>query len=295
MLVGITAPNKIQEMTAVVSGGMEGIAHGSLRADGNHRVPNVDAHSDGDFKFNLGNFENEWNDNNSLLVFRYFNDFDRPLCAGGRFFIQALLPSAEHPTDLIEPENESAVAFVANHFLFPRELQEKTEQIGRGDSSRYEGEFFKRIISETGLKKRLEKTQENIVNPRADRVAVDALQVYYAFMPQAVTLLRFYKNQRSISLGGGLNSMYVHAYLRLYHLDGKSIAHLGTIFAWEEKEEGRHRFSIASRGRTQKHPRLSQEQDVCARRIFSFQYFRPQAAQYPQSKCARPRDAPLDL
>ena len=202
MLVGITAPNKIQEMTAVVSGGMEGIAHGSLRADGNHRVPNVDAHSDGDFKFNLGNFENEWNDNNSLLVFRYFNDFDRPLCAGGRFFIQALLPSAEHPTDLIEPENESAVAFVANHFLFPRELQEKTEQIGRGDSSRYEGEFFKRIISETGLKKRLEKTQENIVNPRADRVAVDALQVYYAFMPQAVTLLRFYENQRSISLGG---------------------------------------------------------------------------------------------
>src|SRR3989344_7913964 len=98
MLVGITAPNKIQEMTAVVSGGMEGIAHGSLRADGNHRVPNVDAHSDGDFKFNLGNFENEWNDNNSLLVFRYFNDFDRPPCSGGGLFFFFLFSSPRPPT-----------------------------------------------------------------------------------------------------------------------------------------------------------------------------------------------------
>ena len=38
-------------------------------ADGNHRVPNVNANSDGDFNFNLGNFENVWNQNNAFLCF----------------------------------------------------------------------------------------------------------------------------------------------------------------------------------------------------------------------------------
>ena len=36
-------------------------------SDGNHRVPNVNANSDGDFKFNLGNFENDWNSDNVVL------------------------------------------------------------------------------------------------------------------------------------------------------------------------------------------------------------------------------------
>lgn len=38
-------------------------------SDGNHRVPNVNANTDGDFKFNLGNFENDWNGDNCLLCF----------------------------------------------------------------------------------------------------------------------------------------------------------------------------------------------------------------------------------
>ena len=38
-------------------------------SDGNHRVPNVNANSDGDFKFNLGNFENDWDADNVLLCF----------------------------------------------------------------------------------------------------------------------------------------------------------------------------------------------------------------------------------
>jgi hypothetical protein len=38
-------------------------------ADGNHRVPNVNANSDGGFNFNLGNFENVWNDDNAFLCF----------------------------------------------------------------------------------------------------------------------------------------------------------------------------------------------------------------------------------
>src|SRR3989344_4716273 len=33
-------------------------------ADGYHGVPGVGRNSDGDFKFNLGNFENDWNDDN---------------------------------------------------------------------------------------------------------------------------------------------------------------------------------------------------------------------------------------
>lgn len=39
-------------------------------ADGSHRVPSVDAHSDGDFLFSLGYFEDEGYDSYSLLVFR---------------------------------------------------------------------------------------------------------------------------------------------------------------------------------------------------------------------------------
>jgi hypothetical protein len=42
-------------------------------ADGNHRVPNVNRNSDGDYKFNLGYFENDWNDDNVLVL---FCDFD---------------------------------------------------------------------------------------------------------------------------------------------------------------------------------------------------------------------------
>ena len=38
-------------------------------ADGNHRVPNVNAHSGGDFDFDLGNFENVWHDNLAFLCF----------------------------------------------------------------------------------------------------------------------------------------------------------------------------------------------------------------------------------
>jgi len=40
-------------------------------ADGNRRVPNVNRNSDDKFKFNLGYFANDWNDNNCLLLFCY--------------------------------------------------------------------------------------------------------------------------------------------------------------------------------------------------------------------------------
>ena len=38
-------------------------------ADGNHRVPFVNAHSDGDFKLDLGSFENDWHGHSVILVF----------------------------------------------------------------------------------------------------------------------------------------------------------------------------------------------------------------------------------
>lgn len=34
-----------------------------------HKVPDVYRDSAGDFKFNLGNWEGDWNDNNCLLCF----------------------------------------------------------------------------------------------------------------------------------------------------------------------------------------------------------------------------------
>ncbi len=38
-------------------------------SDGSHRVPGMDANSDGDFRFNLGYFEEVWNDDNAFLCF----------------------------------------------------------------------------------------------------------------------------------------------------------------------------------------------------------------------------------
>ena len=43
--------------------------------DGYHRVPNMNRNSDGDFKFNLDNFENDWNDNYVLLAFCHSLNF----------------------------------------------------------------------------------------------------------------------------------------------------------------------------------------------------------------------------
>ena len=39
-------------------------------ADGSHRVPYLNADSDGDFHFNLGNFESAWSGNRAFLCFR---------------------------------------------------------------------------------------------------------------------------------------------------------------------------------------------------------------------------------
>lgn len=67
-------------------------------ADGNHRVPNVNRNSDGDFKFNLGNFENDWNDDNCLLCFCNSFAFSHYLLVGvlsPMFFFQ---PPSIRPT-----------------------------------------------------------------------------------------------------------------------------------------------------------------------------------------------------
>jgi hypothetical protein len=67
-------------------------------SDGNHRVPNVNANSDGDFKFNLGNFENDWNAENVLLCFcdsYYFSHYHLAGVFSCRFFFQ---PPSIRPT-----------------------------------------------------------------------------------------------------------------------------------------------------------------------------------------------------
>lgn len=72
-------------------------------------MPNVNANSDGDFNFNLGNFENDWDDENVLLVFRDVFDFSRHL-RGGSFLMQALLPPAKHPANIVQQNNKRSVA-----------------------------------------------------------------------------------------------------------------------------------------------------------------------------------------
>lgn len=67
-------------MAGAVLGGLEGILYIACEySDGNHRVPNVNANSDGDFKFNLGNFENPWDDDNCLACFCDSFDFSHYL------------------------------------------------------------------------------------------------------------------------------------------------------------------------------------------------------------------------
>lgn len=56
-------------------------------SDGNHRVPNVNRNSDGDWKFNLGNFENDWNDDNCLLCFCYSFFFSHQFIFWWEFFL----------------------------------------------------------------------------------------------------------------------------------------------------------------------------------------------------------------
>jgi hypothetical protein len=66
----ICVPSKIQRVAGAVLGGMEGALYiACVCADGNRRVPNVNANTDGDFKFNLGNFGNDWNSDNCVLCF----------------------------------------------------------------------------------------------------------------------------------------------------------------------------------------------------------------------------------
>ena len=76
MLVGLNAPNKIQRATGVALGEKESISY--ICSDGCHRVPYLYHNSDGDWNFNLGNFENDWNDDNCLLCF--CNSFDFSHC-----------------------------------------------------------------------------------------------------------------------------------------------------------------------------------------------------------------------
>ncbi|KKS91823.1 MAG: hypothetical protein UV67_C0017G0018 [Parcubacteria group bacterium GW2011_GWC1_43_12] len=70
-LSSIKARNEIQETAGAVSGGLERAPRKKLGvcSDGRHRVPFVNAYSDGDFKFNLGDFESDWGSDNCLLCF----------------------------------------------------------------------------------------------------------------------------------------------------------------------------------------------------------------------------------
>ena len=74
------ARSKIQRGAGALLGGIDGASYKALGryADGNHRVPNVNANSHGDFDFNLGNFENVWNDNNAFFCFCDSYDFQAP-------------------------------------------------------------------------------------------------------------------------------------------------------------------------------------------------------------------------
>lgn len=97
---------------------VEGVARRNNHryADGNHRVPNVNRNSDGDDKFNLGNFENDWNDDNVLVVFRDIDDFLLP-----QFFEEVFCSSCRrHPPSILPVSSRSAsnVAYIGVAITF---------------------------------------------------------------------------------------------------------------------------------------------------------------------------------
>ena len=92
--------DKIQRRTRVLLGGTDNTSYlaSGGSADGYHRVPNVNANSDGDFKFNLGNFEKVWNDDNTLLCFCDRDDFSRYFLAGVLSSMLFFHPPSMRPT-----------------------------------------------------------------------------------------------------------------------------------------------------------------------------------------------------
>lgn len=88
----IKTPSKIQKLAGAGFGGIDDASYiACVHSDGNHRVPNVNRNSDGDRKFNLGNFENDWDSDNCLICFCDSFDFSHYLLVGvfsWRFFFQ---------------------------------------------------------------------------------------------------------------------------------------------------------------------------------------------------------------
>ena len=126
----LKTPNEIQRLAGAERGGMDDLSYiACAYADGNHRVPNVNRNSDGDWKFNLGYFENDWNDDNCLLCFCYSFFSPTTLFVGGSFFLQIFLPSAEHPSNLVEIKNQCTVYSMINSFLFPANLKKEFQKI----------------------------------------------------------------------------------------------------------------------------------------------------------------------
>ncbi len=70
-------------MTGVVLGGTEGALYiACVHADGNRRVPNVNANTDGGFKFNLDDWHGDWGSDDVLVCFCDSFDFSRYLLVG---------------------------------------------------------------------------------------------------------------------------------------------------------------------------------------------------------------------
>ena len=113
-------------MTGVARGGIGDTSYiASVHSDGNHRVPNVNRNSDGDFKFNLGNFENDWDSDNCLLCFCNSLIFLPLFIVSGSFFLKAFLPSSEHSSHFVQLEDELSVRSVVEHFMLPPDLEKE--------------------------------------------------------------------------------------------------------------------------------------------------------------------------
>ncbi len=163
--------------------------------------------------------DNRWNVGNRVLSSNSPVS-PAPLLRSGSFRRQSLLPAAEHPSRFAEKFAEVGILLIVERAYFPRKLKEQFQQIEAGDGAFEKSYFpvFRRVACEETV---FDRCQKDIVNFRAERVAVLFGEVRQILLPYAVGgfqlrhdcgQLRLRKSWGGYVLRNGTGS--AHPYLR---------------------------------------------------------------------------------
>jgi len=77
---------------------------------------------------NLNRIESDWNGNWRFLAVRK-SPYSSVLFSGGSFFFNFIVPTAEHPADLIRIRGNGSEFYIIKRIDLPSYLQEKFQQV----------------------------------------------------------------------------------------------------------------------------------------------------------------------